>query len=593
MNKRNLKGIDEILIYDVEVFKFNTIIVFKQYNKPGYCVFEDDFRDLKDLIKNKVLVGFNNYRYDDYILSAILEGKTQEYIKQLNDYIISGGDMRDLEVGNTFYKLNTLDTMQELNNRISLKEFQANKGLSIEESPIDFNLNRPLNDREKELVKSYCIHDVYSTEILFEERIDSYFRPKLELVKMTNKSCNKWNTTTIAAEILTNGHKLFNWEYLRVDKKYLELVPEEVLDYWINNAKYVVNNNKVESFKYLEDGYELVFGFGGLHFGNKTIAQNVVLLDVSSMYPNIIINNDFLGFETLAYRKILAERMIAKNENDLNRSNALKLILNSVYGNFKNKYSNLYNPHAGVSTCITGQIAIYDLFRRLKKYGEIININTDGIAFVPKNNLWKKASMDWTLYWHLELIEKHYSKWIQKDVNNYIAQEVNGKIVTKGTDVNNFEYNPLGKVKHNIVDLCLVNYFLQDITIAETIKNNLNDPKLFQIILKTSNKFAATVDENKVIRNKVNRVFASKIGTHCLKRLRNDGNFSKFPDAPNKMLVFNDSLDNLDINKFKEILDTEYYLELANKKLKNWPVKNVIKLKDNTSKLREIERMII
>ena len=589
----NISKAKEVLIFDIEVFKHDTIIVFKRYNMHGYLSMHNDFKGLKDLIKDKLLVGFNNYNYDNYILAAILQGKNQEEIKKINDYIISGSDVKNLGLNKEVYSINSLDTFQELPNRISLKEFQANYGMDIEETPISFDLNRPLTGAELDLVKKYCQHDVFATEKLLNERIESYFNPKIQLCNMSDKNSIRWNTTTIAADILTDGNKVIPWKDTKFNIMLLKFVPVEVVAYWAKNYIESAQGKSVSAFNIEVDGYNLSFGFGGLHLGEKVIAKDVVLLDVSSMYPNIIVNNKLLDDKTNIYNDILKKRIIEKNEGNIVKSNALKLILNSVYGNFKNQYSNLYNPMAAISTCLLGQIAIFNLFDRLKNHGEIININTDGIAFVPKNNLWKKIAIDWMDDWELPLTHKYYTKWIQKDVNNYVALAKDGSITTKGADTSKYEYDVLGKVKANIVDKCVVNYLLHDIPIKETILNNLNEPKLFQIVLKNTNKFVATVDQNGIATNKVNRVFASKNTDTCLYRLKENGNTAKFPDAPSKMYVYNEDLDNLDIKEFKEIIDVEYYEALVDKKLRNWPNPKIIYLDEVENINNHEERKII
>ena len=590
---KEIKQAKEILIFDIEVFKHDTIIVFKRFNQPEYLPMHNDFKDLKDLIKDKLLVGFNNYSYDNYILGAILQGRNQEEIKKINDYIISGGDVRELGLNKEVNSINSLDTFQELPNRLSLKEFQANYGMDIEETPIPFNLNRPLTNTETELVKKYCQHDVYSTEKLLNERIESYFNPKIQLCNMSDKNSMKWNTTTIAADILTGGNKVIPWNDTKIITKLLKLVPAEVVVYWAKNYIESAQGKSVSAFNVEVAGYNLSFGFGGLHQGEKRIANDVVLLDVSSMYPNIIVNNKFLGDKTNQYNDILKKRIIEKNEGNIVKSNALKLILNSVYGNFKNKYSNLYNPLAAISTCIIGQIAIFNLFDRLKNHAKIVNVNTDGIAFVPKNNLWKKIAIDWMDDWELPLTHKYYAKWIQKDVNNYVALAKDGSITTKGADTSKFEYDVLGKVKANIADKCIVDFLLQDIPIRKTILNNLNNPKLFQIILKNTNKFVATVNQNGIATNKVNRIFAAKNTYTCLYRMKENGNIVRFPDAPSEMYIYNEDLDKLDIKEFKKFIDIDYYVDLVEKKLKNWPNPKIIYFYEAENINNHEERKII
>ena len=584
----NISKAKEVLIFDIEVFKHDTIIVFKRYNMHGYLSMHNDFKGLKDLIKDKLLVGFNNYNYDNYILAAILQGRNQEEIKKINDYIISGGDTKNLGLNKEVYSINSLDTYQELPNRISLKEFQANYGMDIEETPIPFDLNRPLTSKETELVKGYCKHDVFATEKLLNERIEPYFNPKIQLCNISGKNSVRWNTTTIAADIITDGSKTILWNDLKINPRLFNFVPDEVKNYWANNYKNSALGKSISALNIDIDGYNLSFGFGGLHQGEKVIADDVVLIDVSSMYPNIIINNKFLGNKTNLYNNILMDRLIEKDGGNIVKSNALKLILNSVYGNFKNQYSNLYNPFAAISTCIIGQIAIFNLFDRLKNHAKIVNINTDGIAFIPKNNLWKKIAVDWMDDWELPLTHKYYSKWIQKDVNNYVALGKDGSITTKGADTSKFEYDVLGKVKANIADKCIVDFLLQDIPIRKTILNNLNNPKLFQIILKNTNKFVATVNQNGIATNKVNRIFAAKNTYTCLYRMKENGNIVRFPDAPSEMYIYNEDLDKLDIKEFKKFIDIDYYVDLVEKKLKNWPNPKIIYL-DTVEKNNDYE----
>lgn len=590
---KEIKPSKEFLIFDIEVFKYDTIIAFKRFEKLGYFTFHNSFKDIRRFIKDKLLVGFNNYNYDNYILAAILQGKSQEEIKQISDYIISGGDVKALGLNREVYSFNSLDVYQELPNRLSLKEFQANYGMDIKETPIDFDLNRPLNGDELDSVRKYCTHDVFATEKLLKERIESYFNPKIQLCNMSGKNSIRWNTTTIAADIITDGNKVIPWNDLKINPRLFNFVPDEVKNYWANNYKNSALGKSVSALNIDVDGYNLSFGFGGLHQGEKIIADNVVLIDVSSMYPNIIINNKFLGNKTSLYNNILMDRLIEKDGGNIVKSNALKLILNSVYGNFKNQYSNLYNPLAAISTCIIGQIAIFNLFDRLKNHAKIVNINTDGIAFIPKNNLWKKIAVDWMDDWELPLTHKYYSKWIQKDVNNYVALGKDGSITTKGADTSKFEYDVLGKVKANIADKCIVDFLLQDIPIRKTILNNLNNPKLFQIILKNTNKFVATVNQNGIATNKVNRIFAAKNTYTCLYRMKENGNIVRFPDAPSEMYIYNEDLDKLDIKEFKEIIDIDYYEALVNKKLRNWPNPKIIYLDEFEKNNDYEERKII
>jgi hypothetical protein len=65
-----------LLFYDIEVFSHNAFVVFKDINKNLKRVFHNNFVQLSQFIDGKTLVGFNNYYYDDKILTYMLDLKT-------------------------------------------------------------------------------------------------------------------------------------------------------------------------------------------------------------------------------------------------------------------------------------------------------------------------------------------------------------------------------------------------------------------------------------------------------------------------------------------------------------------------------------
>ena len=67
---------EEYLFYDIEVFSHDALVVFKDINKKLIKVFHNDFIGLVEFIKDKILVGFNNYWYDDKILTLYVGFET-------------------------------------------------------------------------------------------------------------------------------------------------------------------------------------------------------------------------------------------------------------------------------------------------------------------------------------------------------------------------------------------------------------------------------------------------------------------------------------------------------------------------------------
>lgn len=371
-----------ILVYDIECFKYDSFVIFKNLEGTVTKLFHDknSFEGLGEFIQGHTLVGYNNYYYDDHVLNYMLMGRSQKQIKALNDRIIAGEKIR----GN--YPFKSLDCFQQIDVGFpSLKKIEGNRGVSIIESSVPFDIDRPLTKEEYKEVVEYCLHDVDQTIWVYNHRINSYFEPKQSLIDMVGGMGEKWNTTTLSANALLGKDRLVKWSDIGLtgksvdpegNEKMLSLVPEEVRDLWKNNNKGKVT---VHDFN-----CSIEFGFGGLHGINTTRKRfkKVILLDVVSMYPNIILIINALGRASEKYRNVLSERTAVKHINKI-LSEALKLILNSVYGNLGNEYSSLHNPNAQKSVCIYGQIALYELGKRLSEVGEIVQLNTDGVAFIP------------------------------------------------------------------------------------------------------------------------------------------------------------------------------------------------------------------
>lgn len=551
---------DQYLFYDIEVFSHNAFVVFKDINKKLVRVFHNNFVQLLDFIKGKTLIGFNNYWYDDKILTYMLELKTVKQIKELNDKIIAGENVKFLNRT----KFNSLDVFQQIDvSNPSLKKIEGSMGKMILESSVPFDIGRPLTDHEYSDVLNYCMYDVDTTIDIYKKRIKSYFEPKKSLIEMLGrKEAIKWNTTTISANLLLKK-PLPKWSHIRIEEEMLEMVPPEVRELWLEKGKGSVT---IQEF-----GNEIQFAFGGLHGAHltKKRVKEVKLLDVASMYPNIILILNALGAATEKYREILKKRLQVKHTDKV-LSEALKLILNSVYGNLNNEYSILYNPKAALSVCAYGQIALYELCKRIAPFTEIININTDGVAFIPKDDNYIAAYKQWEKEFQLQLEEKNFDLFLQKDVNNYIAVKNGGSPICKGGDVNRYEEDAIFKNNNaRILDIALVDYLVHGKDILATLKENLDQPHLYQYILKAGHTYKGTADEKgRLLNTKVNRVFASKRNNLCLYKKRHDDGLVRFADAPLQMHLWNEDCD--DIKGFENIVDINHYYKIVTKRLERW-----------------------
>lgn len=587
---------ENLLFYDIEVTAFDALVVFMDIDKNEVAHFWNN-RDRKDvldpsgfegipaLIDGKVLVGYNNYFYDDNVLTCMMNGALSlpQYLKAQNDQIIRGEGYG----GKRSPLITSLDTMQQIDvSHPSLKQIEGNMGISIVESSIDFDIGRPLTDSEREEMLQYCRHDVAATVDIYKLRRKSYFEVKEGLWKMLedpSDSAYRWNTTTLAANVLLKGKSLPNWQSIPKDIKdrywhKVPGIPGEVWKMWDDSTTQESVTGKGKSKKVKAYGCTFVFGMGGLHGApSKPIrCGRVKHKDVASMYPSTIVRLNALGDSTETYDEMRKERISIKHSDPV-KAAALKLILNSVYGNFKNRYSALYNPMASATVCIYGQIALFSLCRELDKAGyKVINANTDGVVYIEDPKL-GDADERIHKWWEEEfpgykLETDYFSQWIQKDVNNYIAVEENGNITVKGGDVNKYQTNKFfSNNSTRIVQIAMVEYLVHGTDPFDTFAEHLDEPMLWQYILKAGSTFKGVQNAAGEWQNKVNRVFAASDGVPYTKlyKIRQDDAQVNFPDVPERMFIWNEDVK--DIPDFRSIIDQGYYYHLVKDKLKGWP----------------------
>ena len=585
---------EDLLFYDIEVTRHDALVVFMDINKHEKKHFWNErgrtkaeqpsgFEGIEDLIRGKTLVGYNNYYYDDHVLTAMMSPALSlpHNLFAVNNTIIHGhGTGRPIST-----LIRSLDVMQQIDvSRPSLKQIEGNMGISIVESSIPFDIPDPLNDDQREEMLEYCRHDVMATIDIYKLREKSYFEPKEGLVAMLPDSypdnAYRWNTTTISANVLLGNNKTPLWRKHKVPDELwrnVDGISSSVWDMWeeILTEDHVTDKGKSKTINAFD--CKVVFGMGGLHAAppkpvRYTRAKHK---DVASMYPSSIYHLRALEDATDLYDEMRRERIRIKKQDPV-KAAALKLILNSVYGNFKNSYSSLYNPMASATVCVYGQIALFDLCQQLHNAGyKIINGNTDGVVYLEDpalNDADERVCAEWEKKYEGYTLETdYYTKWIQRDVNNYIAVERDGSITVKGGDVNKYRVNKyFSNNSARIVQIALVDQLVYGTSILDTFDKYLDQPLLWQYILKAGRTYKGVQNSAGEWQNNVNRVFAAAEGQPYTKlyKVRQDDGLVNFPDVPERMFVWNGDVK--DLKDFEKIVDQGYYYGLVNEKLKGW-----------------------
>lgn len=572
--------------YDFEVFKHDWLAVFINERDEHLIVWNDPAILKKILEKFDCIVGFNNYNYDDLILTAIMSGYNNYEVWKLSNSIVNGGNIPS-DIRATARKLTTLDTKQELAPSLSLKEIEANLGMNIVETPVSFNLDRELTGEELETVIKYCIHDVETTKRLFLLRKD-YFESKFDICKefKLDKLDVRKTRANLASKVLKCSKDrlpagvLENKDRLNInfaDELRVENIPNDVLNFYKNIRQRFEDG---ESFEILEKeklvyslaGVEHTFAFGGLHGARENFSYegNMLNVDVGSYYPSMMINFNFMSRASEnpdLYKNLYNTRMEYKAKKD-NKQQIYKILLNSTFGALKSEFNDLFDPVMSNNICVNGQLILTDLIMNLRGYCELVQSNTDGILIKYKEkdlDTIKTICSEWELNYGLKLDYEYVEKIVQRDVNNYILKTKDGKIKGKGIFANfdggNFEKNNL-----TVIDMALKDYYINGIDIKDTITNMITNKNLMplQQVAKMGGTFECMEHNGQEVQ-KVNRIFATwdnRFG--AINKVKNNNGvkkYNKIPNSSDKCVINNETLDKLDTN----LLDLDYYVKLVEK----------------------------
>ena len=534
----------------MEVFSDDWLVIFRSPDADNnHIIIHNDTHKLRAFLEQPDIVigGFNNKFYDDWILLTILNGGSNIEVKKHNDFII-GKKGQAWEYPFIAYKkrpFKSFDLKDDLDEGLSLKAIEGNLCLPIVESSVDFNINRKLTPEELNEVIKYCKYDVDSTVKLYFERKADYIDAKILVADMYGvpvEDAIGLTNAKLSARVLEAEYVKRNDErdYIIPDNIDLDLIPKVVLDFFLLIRDKSIPDVKLFGagkgkkgmtldiwFKTSYGACPVTYAWGGVHGAKPCITVEetkdrvIVNQDVGSLYPNSMINFGYCSRsmkDPNAYIELVRKRLGYKKDGDKVRADALKLVVNTVYGAMLNLYNDLADRWAGRSVCISNQLAMTMLIVQLAKHCktiDFVNINTDGIMFTIDRSeveLSEVIIATWCEITKFEMERDDFKKVIQKDVNNYIGIKPDGKIKTKGGYVSlynggNFKTNSL-----SIIHKAVVDYLTEGIS-PETTINNCQNIFAFQQIVKTGSTYEGSyhyINGERVPIQKVNRVYAVK-----------------------------------------------------------------------------------
>lgn len=635
--------VENTWIFDCEVFAHDWLFVFKNLVTEEYTIIHNDNEAITAFMENDpFLGGFNNKHYDNHILKAVLIGCTPEEIKEINDLIIvngvNGWDIPALREYRVYFS--SFDLMDDCQDGVSLKGIEAHLGIPIEETQVDFNIDRQLTAEELDQTIYYCKYDVDATEILYNIR-EGYLTNKANLARVRGIDVRQglYMTNAKMTSVYLQARKPEkDWtderEYQYPKQLLRQYIPQEVFNFFNRMYDKSIPNDVLFSSK-----LEIMVGecpctiaYGGIHgaiptyMEEATDTRSIRNKDVASYYPNLMRKMGYCSRNMPSpdmYAKTIDSRVKAKKAGDKDTANALKLVLNTTYGamlNGKNgtAFNDLYDPLMGRSVCITGQLFLLELSMHLITECpslKVIQLNTDGIMVSLDNEdepKWQEITQEWQDRTGFELEEDFIQKIVQKDVNNYVEVPVGGgKPKVKGGQLvrgvltnGNIDFTQMGlpawdniyggawNINNNavVVARAIREYFVSGTAPEDTINasSNILD---FQIIAKVGSKYTGCyqmIGDERIPVQKVNRVYAvsdTRCGT-IYKTHAVTGKDAKVAGLPIHCMVDNNNRLSIDV------VDRRWYVKLAKKYINDFlgikpPRKNTRRI--NSLKKKSLE----
>jgi len=367
---------ERLVFYDVEVYP-NLFVVCWKYRGVDNVVkmINPTPQEIEGLFLLK-LVGFNNRRYDNHMIWARFMGYDNEQLYKLSQKIIEGN------VGSMFgeaYNLSYADVYDFSSVKKGLKKFQIDLGIHHVE--IDLPWDQPVPTNRIKDVVDYCCNDVISLEAVFDSREQDFIARQI-LAELSGLTVND-TTQKHTAAIVFGGDRNPQRSFVYTD------LSKEFPGYAYDRGKSTYRGEDV--------------GEGGYVYAEPGMYTDVAVLDVASMHPTSIKVLNLFGEYTSRFAELTTARIAIKRKDfgaarkamggklapflkDESQakalSDALKIIINIVYGLTSAKFDNPFRDNRNKDNIVAkrGALFMIDLKHYIKEMGfDVVHIKTDSV----------------------------------------------------------------------------------------------------------------------------------------------------------------------------------------------------------------------
>lgn len=585
---------DDLIFYDVEVFPNLFVVCWKIQGKDHKVVkmINPMPTEIEELLRHK-LIGFNCRRYDNHIMWARMMGYTNEQLYNLSQRLINNSKNATFSSAWNLSYTDIYDFMSAAN-KMGLKKWEIKLGIHHQECPLPWD--QPVDEKDWEMVADYCENDVLSTEATFNAVQGDWTARKIlaEISGLTvNDTTNSQSTRII-----------FGFDQHPQDQFIYTDLSQMFPGYTFDHGKSVYRGIEV--------------GEGGFVYAEPGIYHNIALLDIASMHPTSIEQLNLFGDKyTRIFSDIKSARLAIKHKdmdrlstlldgklvkyvNDANfnlkdLSNALKTVINSVYGLTSAKFDNKFRDPRNVDNIVAkrGALFMVDLLNAVQDKGyTVAHIKTDSIKIPDADDKIIKFVMDFGKKYGYEFEhEATYEKMCLVNDAVYIAKYADGehefeipttgeKIMTPWTATGAefavpYVFKTLfTKSKINFNDLCVTKSV--NTTLYLDMNEDLEDVSEYEKELKKLKKeedaSPIRISELEgVISQGHNYIFVGKIGQFCpilpgcgggeLMSLRGESDYYAVTGTKGYRFLESEVVKNL--GKEKDINES-YFIEMAN-----------------------------
>lgn len=631
--------INDLIVYDIEVYTNYFLVCYTSiaHDEDKIITSKDDldikYIDSRDddfaekiyklfylkVTDLKMFLGYNNSRYDNYVIAYIMKNRTKakdnknkflQDLKQVSDDII----LKNKRQNDVFVNFSSVDVMQELKlTNSSLKDIELRLCLDIEIEDSE-TFDNDVKDSDIDRIIHYCMHDVFTTSTLALMSFDNdyynvaniynklylYDLYMSQVIAREHITINDFAYKRLLYQTTMSPSDLSSKYFAKEDtsEKFIDINKNIVIvEPKMSKAHDIYERRKQDLFCKIED-FEISkksinFGSGGLHTTNNDelyYYENVYNFDVTSYYPSFleIYIKDIANIDLKKFIKTKYERIELKRKKDnvsKSKQNAYKLALNSLTGKFNqmSEYNIFYNPSVYFSMTNSCQLLLLDLCERLEKYVNLVQLNTDGIAFTIKENATfsdkkeiVKNIKDWEKDYKFQLEKSRFDRFYERSVNDYLAID-NKKSKSKGSTFKARYTSDItfmsatANILHKAYMISKNNDF-KDITrnvfkvVDSLIDNNKYEELQFNIksTATEKEKYIKNTQNNEVFkRTKATRVFLTENGNLYTSKFKFDTKISENNKLVKKTVLFTFNVFQKDLSSCNLNLSKEKYITLA------------------------------